>query len=77
MTNYSTIIAMAADGYAIEISAEETLDAIVALKREGEWIPKLADEEGKAPSGWSLQRLRQTAGFSSWRRFRSTSNRKP
>jgi len=49
VSDYSTITALAADGYAIEISAEETLDAIVALKRGGEWIPEIPDEEGKGP----------------------------
>jgi DMSO/TMAO reductase YedYZ molybdopterin-dependent catalytic subunit len=46
---YSSITALAADGYAIEVSAEEAEGGIVALKREGEWITEVADEEGKGP----------------------------
>lgn len=34
----STITAIAADGYAIEISKDEMVDGIVALKQSGEWI---------------------------------------
>jgi len=36
--DYSTITAMAADGYAIEISKDEMVDGIVAIKQSGEWI---------------------------------------
>ena len=40
------ITAIAADGYAIEVSADELQDAIVALKQNGEWIPKADPEHG-------------------------------
>jgi DMSO/TMAO reductase YedYZ molybdopterin-dependent catalytic subunit len=36
--DYSTITAKAADGYAIEISKDEMVDGIVAIKQAGEWI---------------------------------------
>jgi len=36
--DFSTITAKAADGYAIEISRDETVDGIVALKQSDEWI---------------------------------------
>ncbi len=36
--DFSTITAIAADGYAIEISRDEMVDGIVALKQSGEWI---------------------------------------
>lgn len=35
---YSTITAKAADGYAIEISRDEMVNGIVALKQSDEWI---------------------------------------
>lgn len=35
---FSTITAMAADGYAIEISRDEMVNGIVALKQSDEWI---------------------------------------
>ncbi len=47
--SFSTLIAIAADGYAIEISAEEAQNGIVALKRDGEWIPRVAEEENMGP----------------------------
>ncbi len=47
--DYVSITAVAADGYAIEISKDETLSAIVALKSQGEWIVNVAEEEGKGP----------------------------
>ena len=47
--DYASITALAADGYAIEISKDETLSAIVALKSGGEWIVNVAEEEGKGP----------------------------
>ena len=34
----STVTAKAADGYAIEISKDEMVDGIVAMKQAGEWI---------------------------------------
>lgn len=36
--DYSTVTAKAADGYAIEISKDEMVDGIVAMKQSGEWI---------------------------------------
>lgn len=36
--DYSTVTAKAADGYAIEISKDEMVDGIVALKQSGKWI---------------------------------------
>ncbi len=36
--DFSTITATAADGYAIELSKDELVDGIVALKQGGEWI---------------------------------------
>ncbi|MCB2203092.1 molybdopterin-dependent oxidoreductase [bacterium] len=36
--DFSTITAVAADGYAIEISKDEMVDGIVAMKQSGEWI---------------------------------------
>lgn len=38
--NYSSITARAADGYAIEITADEMVDGIVALKDGNDWIVK-------------------------------------
>jgi DMSO/TMAO reductase YedYZ molybdopterin-dependent catalytic subunit len=40
------ITAVAADGYAIEVSNDELHDAIVALKQNGEWIAKSDPEHG-------------------------------
>ncbi len=36
--DFSTITATAADGYAIELSKDELVDGIVALKQGGDWI---------------------------------------
>ena len=36
--DYSTITAVAGDGYAIEISKDEMADGIVAMKQSGNWI---------------------------------------
>ncbi len=44
--NVSTITALAADGYAVEISQDELKDAIVALKQDGEWIATADKEHG-------------------------------
>jgi DMSO/TMAO reductase YedYZ molybdopterin-dependent catalytic subunit len=49
VSDYSTITALAADGYAIEITKDEMEGAVVALKKSGEWISQLAEEEGKGP----------------------------
>jgi DMSO/TMAO reductase YedYZ molybdopterin-dependent catalytic subunit len=47
--DYVSATATAADGYAIEISKDELQGAIVALKRGGEWITDIPEEEGKDP----------------------------
>lgn len=44
--DFSTVTALAADGYAIEISREELEGGIVALKDDGEWIAKVAPDDG-------------------------------
>jgi len=44
--DYVTVTAVAADGYAIEISKEELMGSIVALKENGEWIHKADPEHG-------------------------------
>ncbi len=44
--DFATITAIAADGYAIEISKDELKDAIIALKQNDEWIQKLDREHG-------------------------------
>ena len=36
--DFSTLTAKAADGYAIEISKDESVDGIVAMKQSDEWI---------------------------------------
>jgi DMSO/TMAO reductase YedYZ molybdopterin-dependent catalytic subunit len=43
---YASITAIAADGYAVEISSEETQDGIVALKENGEWIAEADPDHG-------------------------------
>jgi DMSO/TMAO reductase YedYZ molybdopterin-dependent catalytic subunit len=43
---YVSITAIAADGYAIEISKDELQDAIVALKENGEWIAEADPDHG-------------------------------
>ncbi|NLH07594.1 MAG: molybdopterin-dependent oxidoreductase, partial [Chloroflexi bacterium] len=44
--DFSSVTAIAADGYAIEISREELEGGIVALKDDGEWIAKVAPDDG-------------------------------
>jgi DMSO/TMAO reductase YedYZ molybdopterin-dependent catalytic subunit len=46
VSDYSTITAVAGDGYAIEISKDEMQGAIVALKKNGEWIPSAEPDKG-------------------------------
>lgn len=41
-----SITALAADGYAIEVTRDEVEGAIVALKEQGEWIAKADPEHG-------------------------------
>jgi hypothetical protein len=43
---FSTIRAVAADGYAIEITQTDLQDAIIALQGGGEWIQKADPEHG-------------------------------
>ena len=43
---FSTLTAVASDGYAIEVSADELDGAIVALKDSGEWIAEIDPDKG-------------------------------
>lgn len=43
---YRSIMAAAADGYAVEISRDELQDAIIALKENGKWIVNSDPEHG-------------------------------
>ena len=45
-SGYVSVTALAADGYAIEISRDELQGAIVALKKDGEWITKAEPDKG-------------------------------
>lgn len=44
--DYSTITAKAADGYAIEITKDEMVNGIIALKQSDEWITKIDPDAG-------------------------------
>ena len=44
--DFATITVIAVDGYAIEISADELTDAIIALKDSGEWIAEVSPDKG-------------------------------
>lgn len=44
--DFATITAIAMDGYAIEISADELENAIIALKESGEWIAEVSPDKG-------------------------------
>jgi len=44
--DYSTLTAIAADGYAIEISKDEAVNGIVAMKQGGEWITDVDPDAG-------------------------------
>ena len=44
--DFTTVTATAADGYAVEISRDELEGAIVALKRDGDWITKAEPDKG-------------------------------
>lgn len=46
VTSFSSVTATAADGYAIEISADEMQGAIIALKKDGDWITKAEPDKG-------------------------------
>ena len=43
---YSSVTAIAADGYAVEITYDEMTSAIVALKDHGEWIAEVTPDKG-------------------------------
>ncbi|MGC9521537.1 MAG: molybdopterin-dependent oxidoreductase [Anaerolineae bacterium] len=45
-TEYSSITALAADGYAVDVSRDEMQNAIIALKRDGEWITEAEPDKG-------------------------------
>ena len=44
--DFSSVTATAADGYAVEISRDELEGAIVALKKDGDWITKAEPDKG-------------------------------
>ena len=44
--DFATITVIAVEGYAIEISADELTDAIIALKDSGEWIAEVSPDKG-------------------------------
>jgi len=44
--DFSTITAVAGDGYAIEITKDELEGAIIALKDRGEWITEVTPDKG-------------------------------
>lgn len=44
--DYSTLTAIAADGYAIEISRDEAVNGIVAMKQGDEWITEADPDAG-------------------------------
>ena len=46
VTDYASVTAIAADGYAVEISNDELQDAIIALKKDGQWITKAEPDKG-------------------------------
>jgi DMSO/TMAO reductase YedYZ molybdopterin-dependent catalytic subunit len=46
VTTFSTITAIAADGYAIEITKDELEGGIVAMKDKGEWIAEVSPDKG-------------------------------
>lgn len=46
VTSPVAITAVAADGYAVEISLEETAGAMIALKQDGQWIATQDKEHG-------------------------------
>ena len=44
--DFATITVIAVDGYAIEISADELTDGIIAMKDSGEWIAEVSPDKG-------------------------------
>lgn len=45
-SEYSSVTAIAGDGYAIDIASDEMQGGIVALKRDGEWITEVETDKG-------------------------------
>ena len=43
---YSTVTAIAGDGYAIEITKDDLEGAIIAMKDKGEWITEVTPDKG-------------------------------
>jgi hypothetical protein len=43
---FTSVTALAADGYAIEITSDEIAGAIVGLKDQGEWIAEVTPDKG-------------------------------
>jgi DMSO/TMAO reductase YedYZ molybdopterin-dependent catalytic subunit len=43
---FATVTAVAADGYAIEITSDEMAGAIIALKDKGDWIANVTPDKG-------------------------------
>ncbi len=62
VTDYSTITAVAADGYAIEITKDEMQGGIIALMDKGEWIAEVTPDKG--PFAWFAQKRQATVGSS-------------
>ena len=46
VSDFSTVTAVAGDGYAIEITKDEMEGAIIALKDKGEWIAEVTPDKG-------------------------------
>lgn len=46
VTDYTSVTATAGDGYAVEITSDELQGAIVALKKDGDWITKAEPDKG-------------------------------
>ncbi len=46
VSDFSTITAVAADGYAIEITKDELEGGIIAMKDKGEWIAEVTPDKG-------------------------------
>ncbi len=45
-SEYSSVTAIAGDGYAIDIASDEMQGGIVALKQDGEWITEVEPDKG-------------------------------
>lgn len=46
VSSFVSVTAIAADGYAIEITSDELEGAIIALKDKGEWIAEVTPDKG-------------------------------